>query len=159
MSTRWVLVDGYSLVHAWPALQRLAGRKLEQRREVLLRILRQYADHSHRRVTVVFDAYAAKRKVEASEPGQGIEVMFSGTGKTADDVIERLVAQADHRERILVVSSDNMVRQTCETLGAHTTSAEVFETEVHAVLKELAGLVRDHTRRRRIGSLREPLEG
>mgnify|MGYP001202497851 CR=1 FL=1 len=159
MSARWVLVDGYSLVHAWPVLQRLAGRKLEQRREVLLRILRQYADHSHRRVTVVFDAYAVKRKVEPVGPEQGIEVVFSGAGKTADDVIERLVAQSDHREHILVVSSDNMVRQTCETLGALSTSAEVFETEVQATLKELAGLVRDHTRRRRIGSLRERLEG
>lgn len=64
MSGRWVLVDGYSLVHAWPALQKLGGRKFDARREALLHILRHYADHSRRQVTVVFDAYASKRKAE-----------------------------------------------------------------------------------------------
>ena len=157
MSGRWVLVDGYSLVHAWPALQKLGGRKFDARRELLLRILRHYADHSRRQVTVVFDAYASKRKAEPPEPEQGIEVIFSGTGKTADDVIERLVAQAGQRERILVVSSDNMVRQTCESLGAQSASAELFEAEVQSGLQELAGLVREHSRRRRIGSLRDRL--
>lgn len=86
-------------------------------------------------------------------------MIFSGAGKTADDVIERLVAQARHRERILVVSSDNMVRQTCESLGAQSASAELFEPEVQSELQELAGLVREHDRRRRIGSLRDRLEG
>ena len=148
MSARWVLVDGYSLVHAWPELQKLAGRRLEQRRDTLVRILRQYADHERCRLTVVFDGYAAKHKPEVDEPGHGIEVVFSARGKTADDVIERVVGQAHHRERILVVSSDNMVRQTCETLGAHTTSAEVFEMEVAGALKDLAALVRAHGRRR-----------
>lgn len=145
---KWVLVDGYSLLHAWPALQKLAGRKLEQRRDALTRILRQYADHEHCRLTVVFDGYAAKHKPEADEPGHGIEIVFSARGKTADDVIERVVGQTRDRERILVVSSDNMVRQTCETLGARTTSAEVFELEVAAALKDLAALVRAHGRRR-----------
>jgi hypothetical protein len=156
---KWVLVDGYSLVHAWPKLQRLAGRKLEQRRDALLRILRQYADHQRCRLTVVFDGYAAKRKPEASEPAAGIEVVFSATGKTADDVIERLVGEAEQRERIRVVSSDKMVRQTCEALGADSVSAEVFEAEVEGALKDLATLVREHSRRRRIGSMRERFGG
>ena len=159
MSERWILVDGYSVVHSWLKLQKLAGRKLDQRREVLVQILRQYADHQRCRLTVVFDGYAAKHSPGVEEAGHGIEVLFSPRGKTADDVIERMVGQAGHREQILVVSSDRMVRQTCETQGAHTTSAEVFELEVEAVLKDLAALVQTHGRRRRINPLRDRLEG
>ena len=160
MSSRWVIVDGYSVIHMWPKLRKLVrGRSLEQRRDALVRVLRQFADQSGRRVTVVFDGYAAKRKPEAVEPSHGVEVLFSERGKTADDVIERLVARAEHREGILVVTSDNMERHTVESLGAHSTSAEVFEAEVDSALAELARAVRHHGRRRHIGRVGEQFQG
>ena len=148
MNERWVLVDGYSVLHAWPKLRRAAGRSLEQQRDALVRVLRQYGDARHCRVTVVFDGYAAKRKPEAVEPTPGVEVLFSGAGKTADDVIERLVEQAERRERVEVVTSDNMERQTVESMGAHSVSAESFEVEVDTTLQELARTVRQYGRRR-----------
>ena len=153
MSPDWILVDGYSVLHAWPRFATRKARQLslQQRREVLVGLLRQYADHSRRRVTVVFDAYAAKHKAEGKEPTHGVEVLFSERGKTADDVIERLVAGTGDKGKILVVTSDNAERQTVEAMGAQTTSAEVFEADVEAVLRELAGMVRLHTRRRSIG--------
>ena len=158
MSDRWVLVDGYSVLHAWPKLRRRAGRRLEQQRAALERVMGQYADHTRRKVTVVFDGYAAKRKPDAVAPSAGIDVMFSERGKTADDVIERLVGQAQHPGRILVVSSDNMERHTVESLGAQSMSAELFEAEVEAALVELGHLVRAHGRHRRISHLRESFE-
>jgi predicted RNA-binding protein with PIN domain len=87
-----------------------------------------------------------------------VEVVFSERGKTADDAIERLVAQAEHRAGILVVTSDNMERHTVEAMGAHSLSAELFEAEVDAALQGLAGLVRQHSRRRRIGAVRDHWE-
>jgi predicted RNA-binding protein with PIN domain len=110
-------------------------------------------------VTVVFDGYAAKHKPEVAEPTHGLEVLFSEKGKTADDSIERLVGQAEHRSQFLVVTSDNMERRTVESLGAHSMSAEIFEGEVDAALRELAGEVRTHSRRRNIGHRREDWEG
>ena len=153
MSEQWILVDGYSVLHAWPRFATRKARQLslQQRREMLVGVLRQYADHSRRRVTVVFDAYAAKHKAEGKEPTHGVEVLFSERGKTADDVIERLVGQTADKGKILVVTSDNAERQTVEAMGAQTTAAEVFEADVEAVLRELAGMVRLHTRRRSIG--------
>ncbi|HUI06538.1 MAG TPA: NYN domain-containing protein [Verrucomicrobiae bacterium] len=160
MSERWILVDGYSVLHAW---KRFATRKaralsLGQRREMLVKLLRQYADHSGRRVTVVFDGYAAKHKPEGSEPTQGVETVFSERGKTADEAIERLVARAEYKARILVITSDTMERRTVEAMGAQSLSAEVFESEVDAALQGLAGLVRQHSRRRRIGTVRDRWE-
>ncbi len=160
MSGRWILVDGYSVLHAWPRFATRKARQLslQQRREMLVGLLRQYADHSRRRVTVVFDAYAAKHKAEGKEPTHGIEVLFSERGKTADDVIERLVARAEQKGEILVVTSDNAERSTVEAMGAQTTSAEVFEGDVEAALRGLAGDVRLHTRRRPLGASHEDWE-
>ena len=159
MSNRWVVVDGYSVIHAWPKLRKLAGRSLEQRRDALVHVLHQYADQTAQKVTVVFDGYAAKHKPEAAAPTHGVEVLFSEKGKTADDTIERLVGQAEHLERILVVTSDNVERQTVESLGAHSVSATGFEVEVESALQELARTVRQHGRRRQIGRLGERFEG
>ena len=157
MSERWILVDGYSVLHAWARFGTRKARSLslQQRREALVGLMRQFADHSGRRVTVVFDGYAAKHKLEGKEPSHGVEIVFSERGKTADDTIERMVAQAEHKARIQVVTSDNMERRTVETMGAHTLSAEVFEAEVDAALRDLAGSVRQHSRRRRLGTVRE----
>jgi predicted RNA-binding protein with PIN domain len=142
MSEQWILVDGYSVLHAWPRFATRKARQLplQQRREMLVGVLRQYADHSRRRVTA-----------EGKEPTHGVEVIFSERGKTADDAIERLVAGTGDKGKILVVTSDNAERQTVEAMGAQTTSAEVFEADVEAILRELAGMVRLHTRRRSIG--------
>jgi hypothetical protein len=157
---RWILVDGYSVLHAWPrfATRKARQASLEQRREKLVKLLRQYADHGRRRVTVVFDGYAAKHKPEAPEPIHGVEVLFSEKGRTADDLIERLVGQSEPGAGILVVTSDNMVRRTVESLGAQSMSAEIFEGEVDAALRELAGEVRSHSRRRHIGHRRDDWE-
>jgi predicted RNA-binding protein with PIN domain len=159
MSERWVIVDGYSVLHAWPKLRRAAGRSLEQQRDALVRVLRQYGDARHCRVTVVFDGYAAKRKPDATEPTPGVEVIFSEAGKTADDVIERMVAQAESRDRMLVVTSDNMERHTVESLGAQSMGADLFQAEIAAALGELENLLQQHNRRRRLGSVRHHFEG
>ena len=157
MTNPWILVDGYSVLHAWPRFTTRKSRQmsLQRQREALVVLLRQYADHSRRRVTAVFDGYAAKHKPEVAEPSHGVEVLFSDKGKTADDLIERLVGQSEHRATILVVTSDNMERRTVESLGAQSMSAEVFEGEVDAALRELAGEVRSHSRRRNIGHRRD----
>lgn len=161
MSDRWILVDGYSVLHAWPrfATRKARGLSLQQRREALVGLLRQYADHGRRRVTVVFDGYAAKHNPEGQEPTHGVEVLFSERGKTADDLIERLAGQSEHKADMLVVTSDNMERHTVEAMGAHTTSAEVFEVEVEAALRELAGMVRSHSCRRHIGHAQDDWKG
>jgi predicted RNA-binding protein with PIN domain len=120
-----------------------------------VRLLCRFADHSGQRVTLVFDGYAAKHKPESVEPALGIEVVFSERGKTADDAIERMVAEAKDRARIQVVTSDNTERGTVEAMGAGSMSAEFFEAEMEAVLRDLTGSVRQHSRHQRKEALGE----
>ena len=158
MSHGWILVDGYSVLHFWPRLRKLAGRSLEVQRAALIRVLRQYGDATDCRVTVVFDGYAAKHKPDITEPTPGLEVVFSDAGKTADDVIERIVGTADRPGSIRVVTSDNLERRTVETLGAQSVSTELFEAEVTAALGALDRLVREYSRARRLNPLRRHFE-
>lgn len=154
MSQTWILVDGYSVLHFWPRLRKLAGRSLELQRDVLIGVLRQYGDATGARVTVVFDGHSAKRKPSQPTPTPGVEVLFSDIGKTADDVIERLVGTAAQPGNFRVVTSDNIERDTVEMLGAQCISTEVFEIEVTAALGELTRQVREHSRARRLNSIR-----
>ena len=154
MSQPWILVDGYSVLHFWPRLRQLAGRSLETQRAALIHLLQQYGDATDCRVTVVFDGYAAKHKPDKAEPTSGLEVFFSDAGKTADDVIERLVATADRPGNIRVVTSDNLERRTVEMLGAQSVSTELFEVDVTAALGALDRLVREYSRARRLHPLR-----
>ena len=150
MSLRWVLVDGYSVTHQWVAFltREVRARSLAQQRDTLIRLLQQYADQTGHQVTLVFDGGAARHPPDPDPTGPGLHVVYSPFGKTADDVIERLVAQAGQRDRILVVSSDNLIRHTVEALGATSTSCELFELEVEAALRDLTAAVRAHTHRR-----------
>src|SRR6185436_17927058 len=104
----------------------IAGKSLEHRREALVKVLQQYADQSGRKVTVVFDGYAAKHKPELAHAARTVEILFSESGKTADDTIERIVGLAGNQNQILVVTSDNVERQVVEGFGAETMSAEMF---------------------------------
>jgi predicted RNA-binding protein with PIN domain len=157
MSERWILVDGYSVMHTWKRFTTRKSRSLslQQRREELVKSLRQFADHSGQRVTVVFDGYAAKHKPEGEEPSHGVEIVFSDRGKTADDAIERMVAESGRQTRIRVVTSDNVERGTVEAMGAESMSAELFEAEMEAVLRDLSAAVHRHSHRRRIGAVYE----
>jgi predicted RNA-binding protein with PIN domain len=148
-------VDGYSVLHFWPQLRRLAGRTLQHQRDALITVLQQYGDATGQRMTLVFDGYAAKRKPDVNEPTPGIEVVFSNEGRTADDMIERFVALYERPGNIIVVTSDNLERQTVETLGAQSMSCELFEKEVTAALGEFSKLIREHSRPRHIGSVRQ----
>ena len=158
MSAPWILVDGYSVLHFWPRLRKLAGRSLELQRDVLIGVLRQYGDATGSRMTVVFDGHSAKRPPAQIAPTPGVEVLFSASGKTADDVIERLVGTAPRPGAIRVVTSDNVERDTVEMLGAQCVSTELFETEVTAALGELARQVREHNRARRLNPLQSHFE-
>jgi hypothetical protein len=109
-------------------------------------------------VTVVFDGYAAKRKPAAADVTPGIEVLYSESGKTADDVIERVVGLLPNRAELLVVTSDNAERRTVESLGAESRSGADFEQEVETALRALGQSVKQHSRSRRLGGLRDELD-
>ncbi len=119
---RYLIVDGHSVIFSWPELRILHVKRMILARDELLRILTQYQDASGVRVVAVFDGQGAKLSQEML-PG-GIQVFYSASGQTADQVVERLVAKYGQEHEITVATSDLLERQTAATFGAYTVSTD-----------------------------------
>ena len=141
---RYLLVDGHSVIFAWPELRRRHARRREGAREELVKHLTAYQDASGVRVVAVFDGKGAQGG-EATEPG-GIQVFYSAAGQSADEVIERLVAKYAHRHEITVATDDNLERQTALSFGAVVVSTEHLRELLAEAQGDLARRLKRHRR-------------
>ena len=122
MSRQFLIVDGHSVIFAWPELRALHTRKTASARGRLAKILTEYQDFTGVQVVLVFDGKGATITQEI-EPG-GIQIFYSNTGHTADDLIERLAAKYANRYSLTVATSDLLEQQTAIAFGADCVSAE-----------------------------------
>jgi len=142
---RYLIVDGHSVIFAWPELRLQHGRRTGAARDELVRQLTAYQDASGIRVVAVFDGKGVKPN-EATEPG-GIQIFYSRAGQPADLIIERLVAIYAKEHDITVVTDDSMERQTALTFGAMTMSTEILRDVLADAGRDLSRRLRDHRRR------------
>ena len=122
MSPDYLIVDGHSVIFAWPKLRRLHERRTSLARDALIKKLRDYQDWTGIRVVVVFDGKGS-RVSETSEPGE-IQIFYSRAGQTADSVVERLASKYASQFRVIVATSDYLEEQTVSAFGAECVSAE-----------------------------------
>jgi predicted RNA-binding protein with PIN domain len=118
----YLIVDGHSVIFAWPELRRLHERRTSLAREVLARQLRDYQDWSGVRVVVVFDGTGNAVDANA-DPGE-IQIFYSRAGQTADAIVERLASKYAEQFQILVATSDYLEQETVTACGAECISAE-----------------------------------
>ena len=121
---RYLLVDAHSVIFSWPELHELHRRNGLAAREELTRRLTAYQDASGVRVVVVFDGKGAQSNSETA-PG-GIQIFYSGGGKTADCIIERLAAKYAAEHEITAATNDNLVQQTVITFGGLAISVDAL---------------------------------
>jgi uncharacterized protein len=122
MSAQFLIVDGHSVIFAWPDLRALHDQKTASARERLVKILTEYQDYTGVNVVLVFDGRGPVISQEM-EPG-GIQVFYSNSGHTADDIIERLVAKYGDSYSITVATSDLLEQQTAIAFGGNCVSAD-----------------------------------
>lgn len=132
--TGHLLVDGYSVIHAWKDLKAHHERRLGRGREELISRLLTIHDAGEYKVTVVFDGQS-KVKPEAEDIPGDFKIYYTAQGQTADMIIERLVAVYPHPEQITVVTNDHAEQMTVESLGAHCISCE----SLHDMLERFQG--------------------
>ena len=132
-----ILVDGYSLLHAWPELAPGKARFSAAAREELIYLLRQYGDAVGTPVTVVFDGAGAAPSVAHEAPStREMEIIYSKSGQTADDIIERVTARLVNFGEVLVVSDDFAERDTVRSVGGRTSSCAHFIQTIRFTLSE-----------------------
>ncbi len=133
---RYLIVDGHSVIFAWPELRKLHARRTALARDELVKILTEYQDASGVRVVAVFDGKGLKAN-EDSTPG-GIQVFYSAAGQTADSIVERLVAKYAGHHEITVATSDFMEQQTVTSFGGLVVSAEGLRDWLDDARRDLA---------------------
>src|SRR5205814_1877523 len=84
-----ILVDGYSLLHSWPELAPRFPRHSAAARDELIARLTQYRDAIETPITIFFDGSGAPPGTPKPHSSAELEVLYSGRGETADDMIER----------------------------------------------------------------------
>lgn len=142
---RYLLVDGHSVIFAWPELRALHERRTALARDELVKRLMAYQDASGVRVVAVFDGKGAKA-TEDSTPG-GIQIFYSGTGQTADSIVERLAAKYSGDHEITVATSDHLEQQTVSAFGAVPISVEVLREYLEDARADLTRRLRPHGRK------------
>lgn len=134
-----VIVDGYNVIHAWSSLKRLVSNaSLEDARDELIRRLAVMAMITGESVTVVFDAHHSTAMANSEDVVEGVRVIFTRKGHSADHAIERLAYEAGNSgDVITVATSDRFQRDLVRGMGGAVISALELERRVQDAEKEM----------------------
>ena len=128
-----LIVDGYNIIHAWPALAETAKSDLEAARRQLCDILSSYAGFRQCHLIVVFDGYKVKGNPGEKQRLNNIQVVYTGENETADAYIEALAAQIGPNYAVKVATSDALVQISSLRSGVLRMSArELWDTVTQA---------------------------
>jgi len=142
-----ILVDGYSLLHNWPELARGKPRHSAAARDELVRVLTLYRDAVGTPITIFFDGSGTVRNSPGEESSPDLEVLYSGAGQTADDMIERVAYRMSEFGEVMAVTDDFAERDTVINFGGSASSCFNFIITVQNTLAELSEDIKHHNRR------------
>lgn len=131
---RYLLVDGHSILHAWPELRKLHRQQPSAARDQLIRLLSGLHDSGRWTVTLVFDGQKGGRQ---ERPRDSMAVLYASTGQTADSIIERIAQAHAGKAEIGVVTADHAERTAVESNGAYAFSPEWLKSELAAADLEI----------------------
>jgi uncharacterized protein len=120
----YLIVDGHSVIFAWPDLRKLHQQRTARARDELIKRMRDYQDWTGIHVVVVFDGKGTD--ITAQSDPHDIQIFYSRAGQTADSIVERLAGKYAGRFRLTVATSDNLERETAGAFGADCISPEML---------------------------------
>ena len=147
MALMRILVDGYSLLHNWPELAPGKARHSAAARDELIQRLTLYRDAIGTPITIVFDGTNKDPRSVAAESTPEVEVLYSGAGRTADDIIERAAHRLSAYGEVLAVTDDYAERDTVIAMGGMASSCLSFIQTVETTLAELGDEIKAHNRK------------
>ena len=143
-----ILVDGYSLLHNWPELAPGKPRHSMEARDELIRVLTLYRDATTTPITIVFDGAGKSASTEFPSTPE-LEILFSRSGQTADQIIERVAARMSDFGEVLAVTDDYAERDTVFYQGGMASSCGNFIASVERTLQEQERDIAKHNRRQK----------
>lgn len=142
LQDKYLIVDGYNIVHAWDDLKCLIEDNLEGARMKLLDILSNYQAFVKCQLIVVFDAYKVKGNLGEMFDYHNIHVVYTKEAETADSYIEKLTHKISKDNHVTVATSDGLVQlitrgQNCVVMSARELKEDVERVQ-NAIREYLA---------------------
>lgn len=144
-----ILVDGYSLLHAWPELAEGCARHSAAAREALIQELTHYHDATGTALTIFFDGAGAPKGTPQTHSTRQVEVLYSRAGQTADQMIERAAYRLSQLGEVMVITNDYAERDTVNSFGGMAQSCENFLRMLGEANRDMAMDLKEHNRRER----------
>ena len=118
MSLHYIL-DGYNVLHQIP---QLAAVEVQKQRSELVRFIQTDSPQGSfkNKVTIVFDGYCSQGFVSSA-----VEVIFS-QDKSADEKIKSIVAHAQNKKNIIVVTDDREIQYAVRAHAAEVCCVKDF---------------------------------
>ncbi|MCP4593931.1 MAG: hypothetical protein GY842_24620 [bacterium] len=123
------LIDGNNLLHAAP--HHLPGPAVGRQR--LSELLGWWSRQVQTEVTVVFDGAEPRPSLAAQMRASGIDLLFSSP-RTADEVIEDIIATTRYPAQLCVVSGDRAIQSVARRHRCTTMDSGAFARELAALL-------------------------
>lgn len=121
-----IIVDGYNVMHADPALRLQLEKDIEAARGALISRLDHYVQQKQVKMTVVFDGRGGLADSAAIIPGR-LQVVYTPTGQSADQFIVETVAGHPSARSYIVVTSDMVdIGRRLRGLGAQVMTSPAF---------------------------------
>jgi uncharacterized protein len=126
-----IFIDGYNyLYRLWPLASR-EGTSLDMLRRSLLDKLARYKRQRGDRITVVFDAHNSCSPARNQEVYRGIDVVYSKTRETADDVLIDWIMKRG--AGMVVVSSDRAILDAAKSCGVPFLTPDKLDAMISSV--------------------------
>ena len=142
---RYLLVDGHSIIHAWPGLRSLHAHQPGNARRELIRRMSELHDSGRWRVTLVFDGRAGGKE---ETPKDSLAVLYASGNQTADSIIERIVQAHAGKGEIGVVTADHAEITAVESFGAYGFSPDWLQDELRAAGQEVTDSLETYRRKK-----------
>ena len=127
---KYMLVDGYNVIHAWKELDSLAAKSLDAAVASLNDVLSNYQAIKGIRMIVVYDAYKVVGHSTEEKNYNNITIVYTKEAQTADQYIERYAHENSKKFDITVVTSDGLEQIIVTGEGCGLFSSREFEEEV-----------------------------
>ena len=135
----YVIIDGYNFIFAIDDLRKIAEADFARCRDVLARMMCDYAAFRKCKVIIVFDAYKRRGGEGSVEEIGPVTVVYTRESQTADSYIERTTYEIAGEHTVRVVTSDLQEQLIVLGSGGLRVSAREFYVE----LTDTVGMIRE----------------
>ncbi len=118
------LIDGNNLIGKIQSLAKRQKKDKQASREKLTFLIDRYFSHKKVEVFLHFDGFA-NQKINSSK----IKLVYSNNS-SADDKIKKQIETEINKRNIVVISSDNNIREFAKVCGCDVISCEDFGKEI-----------------------------